>query len=156
MLQTREESDMTKIVCDADIALNTERKAGKKVSMLAIGKALTDSKIGKFRDQAEVGIYDVDSMISIKGQFAIHEDYEQTQVNKVCPWTFLQVAWNKMNQQTRNACIQEVQKMLRDDIKPDVKELKAVTKAAVGAVKKDVKQISRGPCKFNGTIWVTD
>lgn len=140
----------------SDIAVNTERPATQEEAMLAMGKALTDKRIKIIREGLSPCVVEVNSTLHVRGELAIHADYEQTQVNKVCPWTFLQVAWNKMNAATRNACVQEVQQMLRDGAKPDVAELKEVTQMAVNAVKSKVKQKSKGPCKFNGTIWTQE
>lgn len=140
----------------SDIAVNTERPATQEEAMLAVGKALTDKRIKAIRDRLSPCVVDLDHTLHVRGELAIHADYKQTQVNKVCPWTFLQVAWNKMNAATRNACVQEVQQMLRDGVKPDTAELKEVTQVAVDAVKGKVEQTSKGPCKFNGTIWVQE
>lgn len=140
---------------DNQIALPAEREGVSDEALLALGKSLNEKRISALRDRVDPCVVEINHQVSIRGKFVIHEDYEQTQVNKACPWTFLQVAWNKMNAATRNACVQEVQQMLRDKVKPDLTELKEVTKTAVQAVKSKVKQPSRGQCKFNGTIWVT-
>lgn len=146
----------TKIEIEHDIVPKSERRGTQKEALLALGKSLTDRRMSKLRDQVDPCVVWLNHTIQMRGQFAVHEDYEQTQVNKACPWTFLQVAWNKMNAATRNACVQEVQQMLRDKVKPDLKELKEVTKTAVQAVKTNVKQNNKGQCKFNGTIWVSN
>ena len=148
---------MLTINVDHDIATSTTREANSTESLLAVGKSLTDARMRNLRGAVQPDTVYVDAQIGVRGQLVIHQDYEQTQVNKVCPWTFLQVAWNKLNEQTRNACVAEVQGMLRGQTdKPDLAELKAVTKAAVQAVKTDVKQTSKGQVKFNGTIWVQE
>lgn len=139
-----------------DIALPIERGATQDEALLALGKSLTDKRVGTLRDSVSPCVVEVDHDVHVQGKFVVHHDYEQTQVNKVCPWTFLQVAWDKMNAATRNVCVQEVQQLLREGVKPDTAELKQVTKTAVDAVKGNVKQNSRGQCKFNGTIWVQE
>lgn len=145
------------LTINSDIATPTTREATDDETILAIGKSLTDTRLRKIRNSIEPATVEVDAVVSVQGQLVVHEDYEQTQVNKACPWTMLQVAWNKLNTQTRNACVAEVQAMLRGATpKPDLTELKAITKAAVQAVKTDVKQTSKGQVKFNGTIWVAE
>lgn len=146
----------TEINVQHDIVLRSERRGTQREALLALGKSLTDRRISEIRDQVDPCVVTLNHQVNIQGKFVVHADYEQTQVNKACPWTFLQVAWDKMNAATRNACVQEVQQMLRDKVKPDLTELKKVTKNAVQAVKSDVEQTSRGQCKFNGTIWISN
>jgi len=146
----------TEINVRHDIACRTERRGTQREAMLALGKSLTDRRVREIREQVDPCVVTLNHSVHIQGEFVVHEDYEQTQVNKVCPWTFLQIAWDKMNAATRNACIQDAQQMLREGVKPDVTELKEVTKSAVDAVKGEVKQTSKGQCKFNGTIWIQE
>ncbi len=123
--------------------------------LLAAAKSFTDKVTDQLRDKVTTGTYDVNETLAIKGSLTIHPDYLQTQVNKVCPWTFLQVAWNKMPEHVRAACVREVQGVMDGSIpKPDLDELKALTKAAVSRVAVEVQQTSRGMAKFNGRLWV--
>lgn len=145
----------TEINVQNDIAWRTERRGTQQEALLAIGKSLTDRRVRTIREEVDPCVVTLNHTVRVQGEFAVHEDYEQTQVNRVCPWTFLKVAWDKMNANTRNACIQEVQQHLREGVKPNITELKEVTQTAVDAVKGQVKQNSKGPCKFNGTIWIT-
>lgn len=137
-----------------DIAFNSERKARNDEALLVVGKSLTDKRLNDIRDNCWSGVYDLDHVVRIQGRMAIHEDYEQPNPAKACPWTFLQVAWNKMNTATRNACIQEAQRYIRDGVKPDVKELKVCTQKAVAAVIEETRSTHRGSVVFNGRIWV--
>lgn len=133
----------------------TTETTTKNTVLLAAAKSFTDKITDALRDEATVGTHEVDGTIAIKGSLTIHEDYDQTQVNKVCPWTFLQVAWNKMPEHVRAACVREVQEVMEGTRpKPELEELKALTKAAVSRVKSDIKQKSRGMAKFNGRVWV--
>ena len=127
----------------------------KNINLLALAKSFTDKVTDKLRDEATAGDYEIEAQVGIRGSLSIYPDYEQTQVNKVCPWTFLQVAWNKMPEHVRAACVREVQEVMEGTRPaPELAELKALTKAAVSRVKADVQQMSRGPTKFNGKIWV--
>lgn len=124
-------------------------------TLLAVAKSFTDKVTSELRDKVTTGSYAVEATIGVKGNLDIHPDYQQTQVNKVCPWTFLQVAWNKMPEHVRNACVREVQEVMEGTRQqPDLDELKALTKAAVSRVKSSVVQTSRGMAKFNGRVWV--
>ena len=135
--------------------MTTETITKPNTILLAAAKGFTDKITDALRDEATVGTHTIDATLSIKGSLTIHEDYLQTQVNKVCPWTFLQVAWNKMPEHVRAACVREVQEVMEGTRPaPELAELKALTKAAVSRVKADVQQMSRGPTKFNGKIWV--
>lgn len=129
----------------------------KNINLLALAKSFTDKVTDQLRDQATVGDYEIEAQVGIRGSLSIYPDYEQTQVNKVCPWTFLQVAWNKMPEHVRAACVREVQGVMDGSIpKPNLDELKVLTKAAVSRVKSDIKQTSRGMAKFNGTVFVVE
>lgn len=144
------------ITIDSNIALPAEREGLSDEAVVAVGKSLNGARLDSIRSRIGPCVVEINHKIHIQGKFVAHADYEQTQVNKACPWTFLQVAWNKMNTATRNACVQEVQQMLRNGTKPDLEELKEITKNAVQAIKTNVKQTNKGQCKFNGTIWVTE
>jgi len=139
-----------------NISLPVEREASCDEALLAMGKSLADTRIKKLRDSVSSCVVDINHTINIKGKFVVHADYKQKQVNKVCPWTFLKVAWNKMNAATRNACVQEAQQMIKDGVQPDLTELKQITKDAVQAIENNTTQTSKGPCKFNGVIWVSE
>jgi hypothetical protein len=129
----------------------------KNINLLALAKSFTDKVTDQLRDQATAGDYEIEAQVGIRGSLSIFPDYEQTQVNKVCPWTFLQVAWNKMPEHVRAACVREVQGVMDGSIpKPNLDELKVLTKAAVSRVKSDIKQTSRGMAKFNGTVFVVE
>lgn len=129
----------------------------KNINLLALAKSFTDKVTDQLRDQATAGDYEIEAQVGISGSLSIYPDYEQTQVNKVCPWTFLQVAWNKMPEHVRAACVREVQGVMDGSIpKPNLDELKVLTKAAVSRVKSDIKQTSRGMAKFNGTVFVVE
>jgi hypothetical protein len=140
---------------DGETIMTTETVIKPNTVLLAAAKGFTDKMVDTLRDEATIGVHEVDAVLNIKGSITIHPDYVQTQVNKVCPWTFLQVAWNKMPEHVRAACVREVQEVL-DGTRPapELNELKALTKAAVSRVKINVSQTSRGPTKFNGKIWV--
>lgn len=129
----------------------------KNINLLALAKSFTDKVTSDLRDEATAGDYEIEAQVGIRGSMTIHPDYQQTQVNKVCPWTFLQVAWNKMPEHVRAACVREVQGVMDGSIpKPNLDELKVLTKAAVSRVKSDIKQTSRGMAKFNGTVFVVE
>lgn len=123
--------------------------------LLSLAKGFTEKVTKSLRDEASPGTYEIKAKVSLAGHLTINEDYPQTQVNKACPWTFLQVAWNKMPEHVRAACLREVQEVLDGSRpKPDLETLKALTQAAVSRVKADCEQMSRGAAKFNGKIWV--
>jgi hypothetical protein len=123
--------------------------------LLALAKSFTDKVTSELRNEVKEGCHEVEGSIAIKGSLTVNGDYLQTQVNKVCPWTFLQVAWNKMPEHVRACCVREVQEVMEGTRpKPELEELKALTKAAVSRVKSDISQWSRGAAKFNGKVWV--
>jgi hypothetical protein len=136
--------------------MTTESAIKPNTVLLALAKGFTEKVTKALRDEATAGIHHIEAKVQLDGDLCINEDYEQTQVNKACPWTFLQVAWNKMPEHVRAACCREVVEVVEGTRpKPDLDMLKALTNAAVSRVRASVTQTSRGAAKFNGKIWVT-
>lgn len=118
------------------------------ITKLAILKSITEKDAEEARDLVSPGEYDVDELVRVHGVVSVNKDHEQSNPQRLCPWTLLLVALNRLNGVTVDSLVEEASKLSETE----VAELKKKTKRAGEALLGKTVKTQRGTVKFNGVL----
>lgn len=129
------------------------RSDSHAVPLLAAAKYFNKKRTDLVRDKVQPGEYEVDALVHIEAVMTVKEDYAASQVNKLCPWLLLQLAWNRMPEHVRNACLREAMAIYSGEMeRPDTTELKTRTQLAAARANQEVDTVKRGSVIVEGEM----
>lgn len=103
------------------------------VQLVALSKAVSDSKGRKAGEDVPTGEYNVDFTVHVKGGVKRGEDYDAVIAQRAAPWKLLAVALNHLNGVTvrdivreaeNGAVSEEAQSALKDTVKEALRDIK--------------------------------
>jgi hypothetical protein len=119
-------------------------------TVIAVTKAVKDVEKDSARDSLNPGKHSVDVYLHLKGTLTVGEDYEQSIIQKLCPYKVLLVALNHLNKVTVDSIVQEVIALQEDEEKTE--KLKKSVKKAMEQFGSITNTKCKGKTAFNGLM----
>lgn len=126
------------------------------IETLALAKALDEKEGSEARNEVEPGVYDIDTVLHLKGRLSVAPATFANNPNKLDLWTLIAVLADRLRPETFETIVTDLcERQAQGDSLFDEKQIEALKKNTQEQMKKllgTTRAERRGPVQFEGLV----